>query len=196
MRLFPLALLALAAPAIAAAQPPARVQDRYGPPAVATLQADAAPASYLSWTNKKAETARAQQPAPDEAAARAPQPQPTPRPQPTVARASAAPAQAPSIYAPPVPQLLAGPPVQAPAPSTRPRLYSVAREFGMQPDAPPPPPIRSRTAQAMILDSVPESAIAEDPEATTKTIRRVTDKAGQTKTVQRSRTSDAGSTQD
>jgi hypothetical protein len=176
------------------------------------------PKTLLKWTGKDrpariaavatapaaAPAAQVQPQAPARLAARPAAVQAPARPQPVTQLLGGppTPAAAPSIYAPPVrmaaavapaSQTVAQPapaPVQPPAaaPSRGPRLYSVAREFGMQPD-PTPVAVHNRDGAGMILAEVPTNDAP--PEQTLPERRRVTSAAGQTTIIERPRSTDA-----
>lgn len=156
-----LALCACASPAFAA-------QDRYGPPqpqsAVGARAAPLPAGSLLGWIGKTAAPqATLAAPAPERPAPiapwaqrlSAPQAQPVAVPQ-QQARTQPPPANAPQRYA--ARAAAAPPPIhttEAPGASERPRFYSVARQYGAQPD-PIPAPAAPR-GPALTLNEIPTS---------------------------------------
>lgn len=165
--------IALAFALAACASPAFAVQDRYGPPTTVSPAieriAPLAAGSLLDWSGKAA----APQAMPEAVAAPAGPPRPTPfapqaqRLAPPQPQAVVAPQQQARLLPPPVDSRpsyamragVAPPPIPtalAPNATERPRVYSVARQYGEQPD-----PIRFVAAprgQPMILADVPAGA--------------------------------------
>lgn len=161
-----LLMAAVAAPAFGA-------QDRYGPPSTAASRAavtahDARPEPLAPWARRLAANAPApvaappapprpqplsawamrQQPAP--VATRLPPP-PAGGPQPLAYRPAVAPAPMPAVPQTAVPQAVAAAPrpsAMAPGATGRPRLYSVSRQYGEEPDRIPVTP----PAQGQVLN--------------------------------------------
>jgi hypothetical protein len=164
-------LIALTVALVASASPAFAVQDRYGPPSTeSAVRATPIPAGpLLDWTGKAAPTqvapapAAPPRPAPiapwaQRLAPQPPQTQAAPPPPQQQARLLPPPANAPQpfaarIAAPPPPPI---PTALAPNATERPRIYSVARQYGEQPD--PIPGAAAPRGQALTLSEVPAGA--------------------------------------